>query len=155
MQVTGFIRVGVGVCLIWGVSLAWIELLIHLTYHSYMKVIKFYLTLCLLLVMPFQSIAAGFQLTCPDSTKASIVVEKKLSHCHQSQEKTYGQSQDNLNKDAGHHCLSFCAQVGMSALTHEHNSLISKEVSVMQSEYLFNYYSFISPQIQKPPILIS
>ena len=57
-----------------------------------MKAIRNYLILCLLLVMPLQSIAASFQLACQNNHKTSVTTETKMSHCHQAQAKENKQS---------------------------------------------------------------
>ncbi len=70
-----------------------------------MKAIRNYLVLCLLLVMPLQSIAASFQLACQNNHKTSVTTETKMSHCHQTKE--HKQSKEVQSHDASHHCLSF------------------------------------------------
>lgn len=118
-----------------------------------MKSIQRYLILCLLFVMPLQSIAAGFQLACQDNHKTSVATEKKMSHCHQTKE--HKQSKEFQSHNASHHCLSFCAQAGMAALTSDTVILFSQGNDIVYSQYLYHYDSVISPSIQKPPISFS
>ena len=118
-----------------------------------MKSIQRYLILCLLFVMPLQSIAAGFQLACQDNQKTSVATEKKMSHCHQTKE--HKQSKEVQGHNASHHCLSFCAQAGMAALTSDTVILFSQGNDIVYSQYLYHYDSVISPSIQKPPISFS
>jgi hypothetical protein len=63
-----------------------IELSIIKAYLKSMKAIRNYLVLCLLLVIPLQSIAASFQLACQNNHKTSVTAETKMSHCHQTKE---------------------------------------------------------------------
>ena len=130
-----------------------VELLLTKAYLIRMKSIQRYLILCLLFVMPLQSIAAGFQLACQDNHKTSVATEKKMSHCHQTKE--HKQSKEVQSHNASHHCLSFCAQAGMAALTSDTVILFSQGNDIVYSQYLYHYDSVISPSIQKPPISFS
>lgn len=133
-----------------------VELLIVLAHHSKtMKVIRNYLILCLLLVMPLQSIAASFQLACQNNHKTSVATEKKVSHCHQTQTKEHKQSKEVQSHNVSHHCLSFCAQAGMEALTHDTVMLSSQNNDIVYQQYLHHYNSVILPHIQRPPISFS
>ena len=76
--------------------------------------------------MPLQGIAASFQLACQDNHKTSMVTDKKVGHCHQTKE--HKQSKEPQNFNTSHHCLSFCAQVGMSALTHNIDLALRQEL---------------------------
>ena len=118
-----------------------------------MKVIKNYLVLCLLLVMPMQSIAVSFQLTCQNNHKTSVTSETKMSHYHQTKEHKH--SKEIQSHNVSHHCLSFCAQVGMAALTQDTNLVVSQDNDNVYNEYSYHYDSVISPSIQRPPIIIS
>jgi hypothetical protein len=118
-----------------------------------MKFIKSYLILCLLFVMPLQGIAASFQLACQDNHKTSMVSDKKMSHCHQTKEHKH--SKEVQNHNASHHCLSFCAQVGMAALTQDTNVVFSQDNDIVYNQYLHHYNSVILPHIQRPPISFS
>jgi hypothetical protein len=118
-----------------------------------MKFIKKYLILCLLFVMPLQSIAASFQLACQDNHKTSMVAEKKMSHCHQT--KAHNEAKKTQNFNASHHCLSFCAQVGMTALTHNIDLAIRQDKINTYTHYSYHYDSVILPHIQRPPIRLS
>ena len=118
-----------------------------------MKAIRNYLVLCLLLVMPLQSIAANFQLACQNNHKTSVTAETKMSHCHQTKE--HKQLKEVKSHNASHHCLSFCAQVGMAALTQDTAVVFSQDSSNVYSEYSYHYDSVISPSIQRPPISFS
>ena len=120
-----------------------------------MKVIRNYLILCLLLVMPLQSIAASFQLVCQNSHKTSVATEKKMSHCHQTQAKEHKQSKEVQSHNTSHHCLSFCAQVGMAALTQDAAVVFFQDNGNVYNEYSYHYDSVILPHIQKPPISFS
>ena len=120
-----------------------------------MKAIKSYLILCLLFVMPLQSIAATFQLACQDNHKTSMTAEKKMSHCHQSQTKVHKQSKEIQSHNASHHCLSFCAQVGMTALTSDTALVFSQDSDIIFNSYLHHYDSVTLPHIQRPPISFS
>ena len=130
-----------------------VELLIDLAHHRVMKAIRNYLVLCLLLVMPLQSIAASFQLACQNNHKASVTTETKMSHCHQTKE--HKQSKEVQSHNASHHCLSFCAQVGMAALTQDTTVVFSQDSGNVYNEYSYHYDSVISPSIQRPPISFS
>jgi hypothetical protein len=118
-----------------------------------MKAIRNYLVLCLLLVMPLQSIAASFQLACQNNHKTSVTAETKMSHCHQTKE--HKQSKEVQSHKTSHHCLSFCAQVGMAALTQDTAIVFSKYNGKVYNEYSYHYDSVISPSIQRPPISFS
>jgi hypothetical protein len=118
-----------------------------------MKFIKKYLILCLLFVMPLQGIAASFQLACQDNHKTSMVTDKKVGHCHQTKE--HKQSKEPQNFNTSHHCLSFCAQVGMSALTHNIDLALRQDNINSFTHYSYHYDSVISPSIQRPPISFS
>ena len=118
-----------------------------------MKAIRNYLVLCLLLVMPLQSIAASFQLACQNNHKTSVTAETKMSHCHQTKE--HKQSKEVKSHNASHHCLSFCAQVGMAALTQDTAVVFSQDNGNVYNEYSYHYDSVISPSIQRPPISFS
>ena len=122
-------------------------------YRKRMKAIRNYLVLCLLLVMPLQSIAASFQLACQNNHKTSVTAETKMSHCHQTKE--HKQSKEVQNHNVSHHCLSFCAQVGMAALTQDTNLVFSQDNDNVYNEYSYHYDSVISPSIQRPPIRVS
>ncbi len=130
-----------------------IELSIIKAYHKNMKTIRNYLVLCLLLVMPLQSIAASFQLACQNNHKTSVTAETKMSHCHQTKE--HKQSKEVQSHNASHHCLSFCAQVGMAALTQDTAIVFSIYNGKVYNEYSYHYDSVISPNIQRPPISFS
>ena len=130
-----------------------IELSIIKVYLRYMKAIKNYLVLCLLLLMPLQSIAASFQLACQNNHKTSVATEKKMSHCHQTKE--HKQSKEVQSHNGSHHCLSFCAQAGMAALTQDATLVFSQGDDIVYSQYLYHYDSVISPSIQRPPISFS
>jgi len=132
-----------------------VELSLLKAYLKNMKVVKNYLILCLLLVMPLQSIAANFQLACQDNHKTSVTTEKKMSHCHQSQAKVHKQSKEVQSHNGSHHCLSFCAQVGMTALTSDTALIFSQDSDIIYSSYLHHYDSVILPHIQRPPISFS
>ena len=118
-----------------------------------MKAIRNYLVLCLLLVMPLQSIAASFQLACQNNHKASVTTETKMSHCHQTKE--HKQSKEVQSHNASHHCLSFCAQVGMAALTQDTDVVFFQDNGNVYNEFSYHYDSVISPSIQRPPISFS
>ena len=130
-----------------------IELSIIKAYHKCMKAIRNYLVLCLLLVMPLQSIAASFQLACQNNHKTSVTAETKMSHCHQTKEHKH--SKEVQSHNASHHCLSFCAQVGMAALTQDTNVVFSQDNDIVYNQYLHHYNSVILPHIQRPPISFS
>ena len=130
-----------------------VELLLAGAYPKYVKFIKKYLILCLLIVMPLQGIAASFQLACQDNHKTSTVAEKKMSHCHQT--KAHKEAKETQNFNASHHCLSFCAQVGMTALTHNIDLAIRQDHIKTYSYYSYHYDSVISQSIQRPPIRLS
>ena len=130
-----------------------VELLIDLAHHRVMKAIRNYLVLCLLLVMPLQGIAASFQLACQNNHKTSVTTETKMSHCHQTKE--HKQSKEVQSHDASHHCLSFCAQVGMAALTQDTTVVFSQDSGNVYNEYSYHYDSVILPSIQRPPISFS
>jgi len=132
-----------------------VELLTIKAYLKSMKAIRNYLVLCLLLVMPLQSIAASFQLVCQNSHKTSVVTEKKMSHCHQTQAKEHKQSKEVQSHNTSHHCLSFCAQVGMAALTQDATVVFSQDSGNVYNEYSYHYDSVILPHIQRPPISFS
>ena len=118
-----------------------------------MKFIKKYLILCLLFVMPLQGIAASFQLACQDNHKTSMVADKKVGHCHQT--KAHKESKEPQSFNTSHHCLSFCAQVGMSALTHNIDLAVRQHNINSYTHYSYHYDSVISPSIQRPPISFS
>ena len=118
-----------------------------------MKAIRNYLVLCLLLVMPLQSIAASFQLACQNNHKTSVTAETKMSHCHQTKE--HKQSKEVQSYNASHHCLSFCAQAGMTALTSDTTLIFSQDSDIIYNSYLHHYDSVILPHIQRPPISFS
>ena len=130
-----------------------VELLLAGAYPKYVKFIKKYLILCLLFVMPLQGIAASFQLACQDNHKTSMVSDKKMSHCHQTKEHKH--SKEVQSHNASHHCLSFCAQVGMAALTQDTNVVFSQDNDIVYNQYLHHYNSVILPHIQRPPISFS
>lgn len=130
-----------------------IELSIIKAYLKSMKAIRNYFILCILLVMPLQSIAASFQLACQNNHKTSVTTEKKMSHCHQTKE--YKQSKDLQSHKASHHCLSFCAQVGMAALTQDTAIVFSQNNDNVYNQHISHYNSVISPSIQRPPISFS
>ena len=130
-----------------------IELSIIKAYHKCMKAIRNYLVLCLLLVMPLQSIAASFQLACQNNHKTSVAAETKMSHCHQTKE--HKQSKEVQSHKTSHHCLSFCAQVGMAALTQDTAVVFFQDNGNVYNEYSYHYDSVISPSIQRPPISFS
>ena len=130
-----------------------IELSMIKAYLKSMKAIRSYLVLCLLLVMPLQSIAATFQLACQNNHKTSVTAETKMSHCHQTKE--HKQSKEVQSHNASHHCLSFCAQVGMAALTQDTTVVFSQDSGNVYNEYSYHYDSVISPSIQRPPISFS
>jgi hypothetical protein len=134
-------------------TLGFFELLVVKAYHIFMKFCKRYLILCLLFVMPLQGIAASFQLACQDNHKTSMVADKKMSHCHQNKE--HNQSKEPQNDNTSHHCLSFCAQSGMSALTHNAEFVFQKDSSFIYIQYSYHYDSVILPHIQRPPISFS
>ena len=120
-----------------------------------MKAIKNYLILCLLLVMPLQSIAANFQLACQDNHKNSMATEKKMGHCHQSKAKEHKHSKEAQSHQGSHHCVSFCAQTGMAALAHDTNLVFSQDSDIVYHAYLHHYDSVILPHFQRPPISFS
>ena len=130
-----------------------IELSIIKAYLKSMKAIRNYLVLCLLLVMPLQSIAASFQLVCQNNHKTSVTTEKKMSHCHQTKE--HKQSKEVQSHNASHHCLSFCAHVVMAALTQDTAAVFFQESGNVYNEFSYHYDSVISPSIQRPPISFS
>jgi hypothetical protein len=130
-----------------------IELSIIKAYLNHMKVFKNYLILCLLLVMPLQSIAASFQLVCQNNHKTSVTAETKMSHCHQTKE--HKQSKEVQSHNASHQCLSFCAQIGMAALTQDTAVVFSQDNGNIYNEFSYHYDSVISPSIQRPPISFS
>ena len=130
-----------------------IELSIIEEYHKVMKAIRNYLVLCLLFVMPLQSIAASIQLTCQNNHKTSMTAETKMSHCHQTKE--HKQSEEVQSHNTSHHCLSFCAQVGMAALTQDSAVGFSQDNGNVFNEFSYHYDSVISPSIQRPPISFS
>ena len=130
-----------------------VELLLAGAYPKYVKFIKKYLILCLLIVMPLQGIAASFQLACQDNHKTSMVAGKKMGHCHQT--KAHSEAKETQNFNASHHCLSFCAQVGMTALTHNIDLAIRQDHIKTYSYYSYHYDSVISQSIQRPPIRLS
>ena len=130
-----------------------IELSIIKAYLKSMKTIRNYLVLCLLLVMPLQSIAASFQLACQNNHKTSVTAETKMSHCHQTKE--YKQYKEVQSHKTSHHCLSFCAQVGMAALTQDTAVVFFQDSGNVYNEYSYHYDSVISPSIQRPPISFS
>ena len=130
-----------------------VELLDVKAYLRCVKFIKKYLILCLLFVMPLQGIAASFQLACQDNHKTSMVSDKKMSHCHQTKE--YKQYKEVQSHKTSHHCLSFCAQVGMAALTQDTNVVFSQDNDIVYNQYLHHYNSVILPHIQRPPISFS
>jgi hypothetical protein len=130
-----------------------IELSIIKVYLKSMKAIRNYLVLCLLLVMPLQSIAASFQLVCQNNHKTSVTAETKMSHCHHTKE--HKQSKEVQSHNASHHCLSFCAQVGMAALTQDTDVAFFQNNDIVYNEFSYHYDSVISPSIQRPPISFS
>ena len=130
-----------------------IELSIIKAYLKSMKAIRNYLVLCLLLVMPLQSIAASFQLACQNNHKISVTAETKMSHCHQTKE--HKQSKEVQSHNASHHCLSFCAHVVMAALTQDTAAAFFQESGNVYNEFSYHYDSVISPSIQRPPISFS
>ena len=130
-----------------------IELSIIKAYLKSMKAIRNYLVLCLLLVMPLQSIAASFQLACQNNHKTSVTTETKMSHCHQTKE--HKQSKEVQSHNASHHCLSFCAHVVMAALTQDTAAVFFQESGNVYNEFSYHYDSVISPSIQRPPISFS
>ena len=130
-----------------------IELSIIKAYLKSMKAIRNYLVLCLLLVMPLQSIAASFQLACQNNHKTSVTAETKMSHCHHT--KDHKQPKEVQSSNASHHCLSFCAQAGMAALTSDTVILFSQNNDIVYNEFSYHYDSVISPSIQRPPISFS
>ncbi len=134
-----------------------VELLTTKVYLKSMKAIKNYLILCLLLVLPLQSIAATSQLVCQNTHKTSVAAEKKMSHCHQTQSKAkeHKQSKEAQGHDTSNHCLSFCAQVGMAALTQDTAVVFSQDNGNVYNEYSYHYDSVIPPSIQRPPISFS
>jgi len=132
-----------------------VELLTIKPYLKSMKFIRNYLILCLLLVLPLQSIAASFQLVCQNTHKTSVAAEKKMSHCHQTQAKEHKQSKVVQSHNTSHHCLSFCAQVGMVALTQDAAVVFFQDNGNVYNEYSYHYDSVILPHIQKPPISFS
>ena len=130
-----------------------IELSIIKAYLKSMKAIRNYLVLCLLLVMPVQSIAACFQLACQNNHKISVASETKMSHCHQTKE--HKQSKEVQSHKTSHQCLSFCAQLGMAALTQDTAVEFYQNNGNVYNEYSHHYDSVISPSIQRPPISFS
>ena len=132
-----------------------IELLTTKVYLKSMKAIKNYLILCLLLVLPLQSIAASFQLVCQNDHKTSVTTETKMSHCHQAQAKENKQSKEVQSQNTSHHCLSFCAHAGMAALIQDATLIFSQDSEIVSNQYSYHYDSVISPSIQRPPISFS
>jgi hypothetical protein len=130
-----------------------IELSIIKAYLKSMKAIRNYLVLCLLLVMPLQSIAASFQLACQNNHKTSVTAETKMSHCHQTKE--HKQSKEVQSHKTSHHCLSFCAHAGMAALIQDATLIFSQDSEIVSNQYSYHYDSVISPSIQRPPISFS
>jgi hypothetical protein len=120
-----------------------------------MKIIKNYLILFLLFVMPLQSVAASFQLACQNNHKTSVTAEKKMSHCNQSLVKEHKQSKEAQSHNTSHHCLSFCAQTGMAALTFDTAVVFAQDNGNVYNEYSYHYDSVILPHIQRPPISFS
>jgi hypothetical protein len=118
-----------------------------------MKAIRNYLVLCLLLVMPLQSIAASFQLACQNNHKTSVTAETKMSHCHQTKE--HKQSKEVQSHNASHHCVSACGQLNMAALSIG----ISAELVQFMASYEVGsskaYLSVLLPKFYRPPIQIS
>ncbi len=103
--------------------------------------------------MPLLGIAASFQLAYQDNHKTSMVSDKKMSHCHQTKE--HKQSKEVQSHKTSHHCLSFCAQVGMAALTQDSAVGFSQDNGNVFNEFSYHYDSVISPSIQRPPISFS
>jgi hypothetical protein len=132
-----------------------IELLIIKAYLKSMKAIRNYLVLCLLLVMPLQSIAASFQLACQNNHKTSVTTETKMSHCHQAQAKENKQSKEVQSQNTSHHCLSFCAHAGIAALIQDATLVFSQDNDNVYNEFSYHYDSVILPSIQRPPISFS
>ena len=134
-----------------------IELSIIKAYLKSMKAIKNYLILCLLLVLPLQSIAATFQLVCQNTHKTSVANEKNMSHCHQTQAKAieHKQSKEAQGHNTSNHCLSFCAQASMAALIQDTVMLSSQNNDIVFKQYIHHYDSVIPPSIQRPPISFS
>ncbi len=130
-----------------------IELSIIKAYLKSMKAIRNYLVLCLLLVMPLQSIAASFQLACQNNHKTSVTTETKMSHCHQTNE--HKQSKEVQSQNTSHHCLSFCAHAGMAALIQDATLVFSQDSEIVSNQYSYHYDSVIPPSIQRPPISFS
>ena len=134
-----------------------VELSTTKVYHKSMKAIKNYLILCLLLVLPLQSIAATFQLVCQNTHKTSVANEKNMSHCHQTQAKAieHKQSKEAQGHNTSNHCLSFCAQASMAALIQDTVMLSSQNNDIVFKQYIHHYDSVIPPSIQRPPISFS
>jgi len=132
-----------------------IELSLLKAYLISMKAIRSYLVLCLLLVMPLQSIAASFQLACQNNHKTSVTTETKMSHCHQAQAKENKQSKEVQSQNTSHHCLSFCPYAGMAALIQDATLVFSQDNDNVYNEYSYHYDSVILPSIQRPPISFS
>ena|GEM_PF-538646 len=134
-----------------------VELLTTKVYLKSMKAIKNYLILCLLLVLPLQSIAATFQLVCQNTHKTSVANEKNMSHCHQTQAKAieHKQSKEAQGHNTSNHCLSFCAQASMAALIQDTVMLSSQNNDIFFKQYIHHYDSVIPPSIQRPPISFS
>ncbi len=134
-----------------------VELSTTKVYLKSMKAIKNYLILCLLLVLPLQSIAATFQLVCQNTHKTSVANEKNMSHCHQTQAKAieHKQSKEAQGHNTSNHCLSFCAQASMAALIQDTVMLSSQNNDIVFKQYIHHYDSVIPPSIQRPPISFS
>ena len=134
-----------------------VELSTTKVYLKSMKAIKNYLILCLLLVLPLQSIAAPFQLVCQNTHKTSVANEKNMSHCHQTQAKAieHKQSKEAQGHNTSNHCLSFCAQASMAALIQDTVMLSSQNNDIVFKQYIHHYDSVIPPSIQRPPISFS
>ena len=130
-----------------------IEISIIKAYLISMKAIRNYLVLCLFLVMTLQSIAASFQLAFQNNHRTPVTTETKMSHCHQTKE--HKQSKEVQSHNASHHCLSFCAQVGMAALTQDTAVIFFEDSGNVYNEDLYHYDSVIFPSIQRPPISFS
>ncbi len=120
-----------------------------------MKSLRYFLFLLLILVMPLQTVAASFQLVCQDNHKTSMTIEKKVSHCHQVKNKEQNHVKDYENYNISHHCLSFCAQLSMSALTQNFDLVFSQDNIMDYSQYLYYYDSVTLPHIERPPISFS
>jgi hypothetical protein len=117
--------------------------------------VKLLTAFILIVMLPLQSFAAGYQLKCVNAPVVAPSL-KSSDACHNPSMHAASDSQTDARIAANHknksQCLSSCAQINMVAVISTVGFQISSIVFNDCSPLLFNYASITLPNFQRPPI---